>query len=292
MHYLLVKQNRFLNEEGTRYGVGANYPNRLRITVGSVVVISGSEKGQPVLRGYGIVSRIEPHDYGERRSGKRVNGFDFWFKDGSYQKFRPPKPMTARIWHMIKSRPSYANQQAIRVINKKIFEEILGHTWNTPVQKVVPESKFKKAILEGDNSYVRKVLTSETVAETTRRNGQAAIRKLTLKAYGNQCAMCDVREKSLLVASHIIPWSDDKTNRGILSNVICLCSLHDRLFEKYFVGVRKDYRILFSRKFRTIIRNSEALESFGKTTLSKLRLPRGNRPKLEFLEKHYMKCKM
>lgn len=44
--------------------------------------------------------------------------------------------------------------------------------------------------------------------------------------------MCDIDGSEMLVASHIIPWAQDRSNRGLLENVIFLCILHDALFEQ------------------------------------------------------------
>ena len=46
--------------------------------------------------------------------------------------------------------------------------------------------------------------------------------------------MADVK---LLIASHIARWADEPALRGKLSNVICLCRLHDSLFEAGYWGL-------------------------------------------------------
>jgi putative restriction endonuclease len=70
--------------------------------------------------------------------------------------------------------------------------------------------------------YVEKV-----VRKVVRDKG---FREKILSAYGNQCAMCEVNERSSLVAAHIYPahlCSDDSVNNGI-----CLCSNHDKAYER------------------------------------------------------------
>lgn len=56
-----------------------------------------------------------------------------------------------------------------------------------------------------------------------------SFRRKVLNAYNNQCAICEVKEISLLVAAHIYPahiCEDDSINNGI-----CLCKMHDKLYE-------------------------------------------------------------
>lgn len=86
--------------------------------------------------------------------------------------------------------------------------------------------------------------TATEVAEERRRIGQDRVRVLALRNYRNQCAVCDVTELGLLVASHIATWSDAPDARGALSNVLCLCRFHDALFEAGYWSLRDDYSIL------------------------------------------------
>jgi putative restriction endonuclease len=44
--------------------------------------------------------------------------------------------------------------------------------------------------------------------------------------------MCDIDDPEILIASHIVRWSEEKATRGLSENVICLCVLHDALFEQ------------------------------------------------------------
>jgi predicted restriction endonuclease len=42
------------------------------------------------------------------------------------------------------------------------------------------------------------------------------------------------------VASHIKPWSEDGANRLNPRNVIALCALHDRAFDRGLITIRED----------------------------------------------------
>ncbi len=75
------------------------------------------------------------------------------------------------------------------------------------------------------------VPTDNQQALVRQRKGQARIHKLTIENYRSCCAVCDVADPVLLVASHIVGWAEAPEHRGNLSNVICLCRIHDALFE-------------------------------------------------------------
>ncbi len=66
-------------------------------------------------------------------------------------------------------------------------------------------------------------------AITKVRVNQHFFREMILANYRQRCAVCEVPFRAILVASHIVPWSLDKSQRMNPSNGICLCSLHDKL---------------------------------------------------------------
>jgi hypothetical protein len=88
------------------------------------------------------------------------------------------------------------------------------------------------------------VPTDSRPALQRQRVGQACIRALALKYYHRRCALCDANDTALLVASHIVRWSDDLTARGKLANVICMCRLHDPLFEYGYFSLADDLSVI------------------------------------------------
>jgi putative restriction endonuclease len=68
-----------------------------------------------------------------------------------------------------------------------------------------------------------------------------------IPAYGRRCAICRLREVSLLDAAHII---EDRDPRGEpeISNGVSLCSIHHRAFDADLVGVSPDYEVHVSRR--------------------------------------------
>ncbi len=78
---------------------------------------------------------------------------------------------------------------------------------------------------------LREIETANSQVLGRRRKGQDRLRRLSLDQYSNTCALCDLSDRRLLIASHILPWSESEEFRGRLDNVICLCRFHDTLFE-------------------------------------------------------------
>lgn len=72
---------------------------------------------------------------------------------------------------------------------------------------------------------------------------QHLFREMVLSGYGAQCAVCTLPLRELLVASHIVGWAVDESNRMNPRNGICLCSIHDRAFDTGILDVDEHFAI-------------------------------------------------
>jgi len=80
---------------------------------------------------------------------------------------------------------------------------------------------------------------------------QRFFREAVLSSYNYQCSVCSLSLPVLLNASHIIPWSKDKSQRANPRNGISMCALHDRAFDRGFITVQEDFKIAVSREIKT-----------------------------------------
>lgn len=72
------------------------------------------------------------------------------------------------------------------------------------------------------------------------------------------CEVCQIKQKELLVASHIKPWSEsDDYEKGDLNNLLLLCAMHDALFDKGFISFDEEGKIIVSAMV-----NEEELEKY------------------------------
>lgn len=79
---------------------------------------------------------------------------------------------------------------------------------------------------------------------------QSFFRKAILSSYQSRCCISSLQEPRLLIASHIIPWSTDKSNRLNPRNGLCLSALHDRAFDLGLITVTQDYRLKVSKRIK------------------------------------------
>lgn len=75
---------------------------------------------------------------------------------------------------------------------------------------------------------------------------QGFFRRAVLASYRGRCCISGVSDPRLLVASHIVPWREDKTNRLNPRNGLCLSAIHDKAFDSYLFSLTDDARIVLS----------------------------------------------
>lgn len=103
-----------------------------------------------------------------------------------------------------------------------------------------------------DNDILAGKIGNDKQALTKIRVNQSVFRKVIINNYFHSCAVCGLNVTSLLVASHILKWSENKMERLNPTNGLCLCSIHDKAFELGYLGINSDYKILISRDLEMI----------------------------------------
>jgi putative restriction endonuclease len=147
-------------------------------------------------------------------------------------------------------------------------------------QKFVPEFEIES------NLPLPQDFTGETrQVLATQRIKQQFFRRAVLSSYRGRCCMSGVSDPRLLVASHIVPWSSDKSNRLNPSNGLCLSAIHDRAFDKGLISLTNDGMIILSIEIK------KCKDTFVKSTFFKLEnkpieMPERFRPSCEFLKHH------
>ena len=159
------------------------------------------------------------------------------------------------------------------------------------------EIKAADAIVERENNPKRISkqliahfdLTKEgkdEVAQIKRRKGQDYFRRMILANYGGHCALTGIDLPQLLLASHIIPWSDNKIERLNPCNGICLSAFYDRAFDQGLIGFDSNYRTILS----TYIKENDGKDYYERyfkpISGRQLTMPSMYKPDAKFLEWH------
>jgi len=103
-------------------------------------------------------------------------------------------------------------------------------------------------------------LTKATLIEA--RIGQRFFRQAVLSAYDFKCCITGLATHELLVASHIVPWRTDSSNRLNPRNGLCLSALHDRAFDQGLITISENFQLLLSSRISKMKRNRYTDDAF------------------------------
>ena len=121
------------------------------------------------------------------------------------------------------------------------------------------------------------------------RVNQARFRKAILASYDSTCCISGLSHERLLIASHIVPWSEDTKNRLNPQNGLCLSALHDKAYDLGLITVLPDYRIRVSKKLMSGKADSFMVDSLLRFDNQLINPPKKLKPAPVFLEAHAMK---
>jgi putative restriction endonuclease len=118
------------------------------------------------------------------------------------------------------------------------------------------------------------------------RVNQARFRKSVLASYNATCCISGLQHEKLVIASHIVPWSEDTQNRLNPQNGLCLSALHDRAYDQGLITVMPDFTVRVSPKVKASNGDSFITESLLRFNAQPIRFPDRFGPKPAFLEWH------
>ena len=169
-------------------------------------------------------------------------------------------------------------EEFINSKNDLLFESerILAEMENNNI-----ETKFANEL-----SGIEHLSGKNKIREVKTRVNQNVFRQIVMANYSGKCAISGIDIPELLVASHIIPWSKNKTERLNPENGICLSSLYDKAFDVGLIGLSTSYKILISRDLKKNINKGYYTQYFGILKNNQFNLPTKYYPKKEFIEFH------
>jgi len=114
---------------------------------------------------------------------------------------------------------------------------------------------------------------------------QTFFRRAVLASYRGRCCVSGLSDARLLVASHIVPWRQDKANRLNPTNGMCLSALHDKAFDQHLFSLTDDHRIVLSASLRAS-KDTFLREVFWRVEDRQIDLPDRFRPGVNFIRSH------
>ena len=139
---------------------------------------------------------------------------------------------------------------------------------------------------ESEDNFILEDYSGETrEAIVQQRIKQTFFRHAVLASYRSRCCISGVSDTRLLVASHIVPWRQDKANRLNPSNGLCLSAIHDKAFDKHLFSLTDDHHIVLSAELKAS-KDSFVQEVFWPLEDRQISLPDRFHPEPTFLRSH------
>ncbi len=176
------------------------------------------------------------------------------------------------------------------------LEEIIWNEFNQNWEELAYQSEVILAELKGlkRNELIKNLANfdkelpegKERDAVAKVRINQNFFREMILASYRNRCAICSLPEINLLVASHIIPWAVNVSLRMNPQNGICMCSLHDKAFDRGLIAISDNHRLLISTAIKKLSDEVAVQRGFLPYQDKGVRLPDKFLPDKKFIEYH------
>lgn len=127
-------------------------------------------------------------------------------------------------------------------LDREIWDEF-HHNWNG----LVWEASRLRESLEMKKHGMQLLSTprgpSEKMRTTKQRVHQAFFRAAILSSYEETCCITGLKIPECLIASHIVPWSQDEKYRTDPTNGLCLSSTFDRLFDAGLITISDNFEV-------------------------------------------------
>lgn len=207
---------------------------------------------------------------------------------------RSPSALNMKVGNFGRLDPELQRQGITGLVNGSKLEEIVWEEFNGNWDKLAFESekliaKFQNRTIEESEIINIEDLPKGEERETIikARVNQSFFRSAILSSYNLRCCITGLSVSDFLVASHIVPWAVDTINRTNPHNGLCLNSIHDKAFDKGFITITPDYKILVSSYFNDFHNEKAVVDFFLNFQNQNIQKPERFLPSKEFLDYHY-----
>lgn len=189
--------------------------------------------------------------------------------------------------------PELKKRGIVGLANTSKLDQEVWNEFNRDWEKLAFESEL--LIAKFDDQTIEETLPPidfdfpkgrerESLVKT--RVNQQFFRNVILSSYNSTCCITGINISSLLVASHIKPWSADAENRLNPRNGLCLNSLHHMAYDNGLITITTDFEIKVSKQVGKSIENETTKNFFHDFDGNKIKLPQRFIPDHSFLEFH------
>ena len=185
---------------------------------------------------------------------------------------RTPSSVAMKLVNLASLDPAQQARGIKGLANHTRADELIWREFQTNWNQMSLSSETRLERLEELTARQRTVVAGEPLPGTPSdsitevesivmiRTMQNVFRKVVMAAYNSTCCVTGNPVPELLVASHILPWSDFPGERLNPRNGLCLAAHFDRAFDRGLITLDEQMRLVLSPALRQFLPN-EALES-------------------------------
>ena len=111
---------------------------------------------------------------------------------------------------------------------------------------------------------------------------QSFFKSAVLSNFNEKCCLTGITQSELLIACHIIPWEQDKSNRLNPKNGLCFNALHATAFNKGLITLDNSLKVIISSKIPRNHVHALILDFEDQ----QIEMPQKYMPSQEFLDYH------
>ena len=201
---------------------------------------------------------------------------------------RSPSALNMKIGNFGRLDPELKKQGITGLVNGSKLEKVVWDEFNGNWENLAYESEDLIAKFQNKEIVIENFPEGKERESTVKtRVNQSFFRSAILSSYNLKCCITGLSIPDFLVASHIVPWSKDKKNRINPRNGLCLNSIHDKAFDKGFITVTPNYKIIVSKYFNDYSNDKSVNDFFIKYDNQNIIKPERFLPTKEFLDYHF-----
>jgi predicted restriction endonuclease len=205
---------------------------------------------------------------------------------------RTPSAVAMKLVNFASFDPAHQKRNVRGLANASNLDREIWDQFESAPNRIAEESEdaFSRLSVPGVAPEKRepRLPQGPTEAQMTRpmRLVQSFFRRSVLASYGYRCSFCTLEVRGLLTASHIVPWNVSEQLRADPRNGLCLCSLHDRAFDRGLMSVDEQLRLILSARLRKKNPSSVHKTAFLELEGERINLPGRFLPDGKALEYH------
>jgi HNH endonuclease len=169
---------------------------------------------------------------------------------------RTPSAVAMKLSNFASFDPTHKNRNVKGLANASRLDRAIWGEFEAAPNKVAAQSEeeFNRLSVPVESPLETEPQLPEGPTEKPlsrpMRLVQSFFSRAVLASYGFKCSFCGLEVRSLLNASHIIPWKISVELRADPRNGFCLCVLHDRAFDRGLMTVDADSRLVISKRLK------------------------------------------